>query len=250
MIKYVNFFAQLSRHQQYHLLELAAKRPFLRDELIDQLGGHSDSVYIVANGRVKIFELNADGKQIILWFCGAGELFGFSETLVPSTFPSHQINAQAYGQGELLVIKKTDFERFITDNPTTVLPVVRLLGFRLREIMDVLMDVTSSDVTSRVIRLLYRLGAMYGQNTGRGLRIELPITHQEMADMIGASRQTVTTVLGDLKRKGVIETVHRMIVITNMDSMRYLLHPPNKPFQKINKMQGNTLSSQLMESEY
>ena len=122
MIEYANFFAQLNKQHQFQLLELAVTRQLIHDELIDNLGGQSDSVYVVTDGRVKIFELTTDGKEVILWFCSTGELFGFAENLVASTFSGHQIHAQACGRSELLVIDKTDFEHFITDNPGAVLP--------------------------------------------------------------------------------------------------------------------------------
>lgn len=246
MIEYANFFAQLNKQHQYQLLNLAITRQFAHDELIDSLGTQSDNVYVVANGRVKIFELTADGKEVILWFCAAGELFGFAENMVASTFSSHQVHAQACGRGELLVIDRSDFEHFITDNPETVLPVVQLLGFRLREVSEVLMDVTSSDVTSRVIRLLYRLGGLYGKAVNKGLRIDLSITHQEMADMIGTSRQTVTTVLGDLKRKGFIETEQRMIIIRNMDLMQCLLQRSDT----LGVPHDNAINKLVLETEH
>ena len=108
------------------------------------------------------------------------------------------------------------------------------------------MDVTSSDVTSRVIRLLYRLGGLYGKSVNNGLRIDLVITHQEMADMIGTSRQTVTTVLGDLKRKGLIETEQRMIVIRDMDLMQCLLHRSDA----IGVQQDIPANKRMMETEH
>ena len=246
MIEYANFFAQLNKRHQYQLLNLAITRQFVHDEFIDSLGTQSDSVYVVANGRVKIFELSADGKEVILWFCSTGELFGFAETLVASTFSSHQIHAQACGRSELLVIDRADFEHFITGNPEAVLPVVQLLGFRLREISEVLMDVTSSDVTSRVIRLLYRLGGLYGKSVNKGLRIDLIITHQQMADMIGTSRQTVTTVLGELKRKGLIETEQRMIVIRDMDLMQCHLHRSDT----VSVQQDIPVNKRILETEH
>lgn len=246
MIEYANFFAQLNKRHQYELMELAVTRQFIRDELIDKLGAQSDSVYVVADGRVKIFELTADGKEVILWFCSTGEMFGFAETLVASAFSGHQIHAQACGRSELLIIDRSDFEQFIIDNPGAVLPVVQLLGFRLREISEVLMDVTSSDVTSRVIRLLYRLGGLYGKPVKNGLRIDFLLTHQEMADMIGTSRQTVTTVLGDLKRRGFIETEQRTIVIRDMDSMQGLLQQPDS----MHVMRDKEANNRLVETEH
>ncbi|WP_455202026.1 Crp/Fnr family transcriptional regulator [Kaarinaea lacus] len=220
MLDYANFLSQLNNDQQHQLTNLAIAREFVDDEMIGALGSNNDDVYILVKGRVKICELTADGKEVILWFCSDGELIGFAEALVSLKFSSHQVNAQACGHGELMVIKRSDFVNFMSDNPAVVMPVVQTLGFRLREVSEVLMDITSSDVTSRVVKLLSRLGGLYGKSVDGGVHIDIPITHQEMADMIGTSRQSVTTILGELKRQGMIRVEQRMIFIRNKE----LLH--------------------------
>ena len=246
MADYANFLSQLNSEQQHQLSELSVAREVINDELIGSLGSNSDDVYILIKGRVKIFELTAEGKEVILWFCCDGELIGFAEALISSSFSNHQINAQSCTQGELMVIKHLDFINFMADNPTVVMPVVKSLGFRLREVSEVLMDITNSDVTSRVIKLLYRLGGIYGKTVDGGVHIDLPITHQEMADMIGTSRQSVTTVLGELKRQGMIRVQQRMIFIENED----LMHSFIKPEIKSNKRSGNGLSEKRFDVEH
>lgn len=245
MADYTNFLSQLNSEQQHQLSQLAVAREVINDELIGSLGSNSDDVYILITGRVKIFELTPEGKEVILWFCSDGELIGFAEALVSSTFSNHRINAQACAQGELLVIKHLDFINFMSDNPTVVMPVVKSLGFRLREVSEVLMDVTSSDVTSRVVKLLSRLGGLYGKSVDGGLHIDLPITHQEMADMIGTSRQSVTTVLGELKRQGMIRIRQRMIFIDNVD----LMHSYSKSTIKTTKSPENKQSDKSFDVE-
>ena len=108
------------------------------------------------------------------------------------------------------------------------------MGFRLREVSEVLMDITTSDVTSRVIKLLSRLGGLYGKSKDGEIYIDIPITHQEMADMIGTSRQSVTTVLGELKRQGMIRIKQRTIFIHNADLMHSLSNPSINPTKHLN----------------
>lgn len=235
MLDYANFLSQLNNDQQHQLSNLAVAREFVDDELIGSLGNNSNDVYILVKGRVKIFELTAAGKEVILWFCCDGELIGFAEALVSSRVSSHQINAQACGHGELMVIKHLDFLDFMSDNPTVVMSVVQSLGFRLREVSEVLMDISSSDVTSRVVKLLSRLGGLYGKSVDGGVYIDIPITHQEMADMIGTSRQSVTTILGELKRQGMIKIEHRMIFIRNEELIRSFLNSPIKSSEYVSK---------------
>jgi len=246
MFDYANFFSQLNNDQQHQLSNLAVVREFVDDELIGSLGNNSNDIYILVKGRVKIFELTAEGKEVILWFCCDGELIGFAEALVSARFSSHQINAQACGHGELMVIKQFDFVDFMSDNPTVVLPVVQSLGFRLREVSEVLTDITSSDVTSRVVKLLFRLGGLYGKPMDSGVYIDIPITHQEMADMIGTSRQSVTTVLGELKRQGMIRTQQRMIIIHNENLMQSFIKPPIKSTKNL----GNETVEKSIDIEY
>ncbi|MGD8560526.1 MAG: Crp/Fnr family transcriptional regulator, partial [Gammaproteobacteria bacterium] len=74
-----------------------------------------------------------------------------------------------------------------------------------------------TDVASRVMKLLLKLGKHYGKIVDYGVCLDIPLTHQEMADMIGTSRQTVTTVLGDLKRRGMIRIDQRAVIIRNGD---------------------------------
>ena len=233
MFDYANFLSQLNSDQQNQLSSLAIAREFVDDELIGSLGNKSSDVYVLVKGRLKIFELTPEGKEVILWFCRDGELIGFAEALSSFSFSSHQVNAQACGHGELMVIKQLDFVNFMSDNPTIVIPIVQSLGFRLREVSEVLMDITTSGVTSRVVKLLFRLSGLYGKSRDGGVCIDFPITHQEMADMIGTSRQSVTTVLGEIKRQGMIRIQHRMIITDDENLMHSFLKLPVKSVKNL-----------------
>lgn len=211
--EYTDFIARLSKEERQELVNLGTRKHYLKEETICSLGRTNDEIYILVTGRVKIFELTAEGKEVILWFCTAGELFGIADALTANEIGTRRINARSCGYTEVLSVKYQDFLKFLKENPKVSLPLLQLLSFRLREISEVLSDVSSVDVTSRVINLLYRLGERYGRKVEKGIFLELPVTHQEMADMIGASRQTVTTVLGDLKRRGLIQMEHRTLFI-------------------------------------
>jgi CRP/FNR family transcriptional regulator, cyclic AMP receptor protein len=213
MVDYANFLSRLGKREKQQLIELGHAKHFMKDEFICSLGRTNEDIYLLMSGRVKLYELTAEGKEVILWFCIPGELFGVPDALIANHFSSRQINAQSCGYAELLCIDHQAFLDFIDNNPSVVLPLIQLLSFRFREVAEVLSDITSSDVTSRVVKLLLRLSGRYGKQVDGGVFLELPITHQEMADMIGASRQTVTTVLGDLKRQGLIHMEQRTMFL-------------------------------------
>jgi len=209
-----DFFATISSDDQQDLYSLGDKRCFGKDEMIFSIGSSSNDIYILLEGRVKIYELSREGKELILWFCFPGELFGLAE-VVKREF--REVNAQACSQVEILVIKHAQFEQYLHGHPGVAMEVIALLSSRLRELGDVLLNLASDDVTSRVIKLITRLSARYGKPIGDDVYLDIPLTHQEMADMIGTSRQTVTTVLGSLRRKGILRTEQRNIYIQDSE---------------------------------
>ena len=212
-----DLLGQLGESQKAHLFKLGVVRTNTKDETICCLDSKNDNAHFVLEGRVKIYELTPEGKEIILWFCSPGELFGFAETSLAHVSGGQRVNAQACGYTRLLIVKSQEFRQFILNQPSIILPLIQLLGYRLYDIIGVLSDITSADVASRVVRLLLKLGERYGKTVERGLHLDIPLTHQEMADMIGTSRQTVTTVLGELKRQGMISIEQRSVIIRDID---------------------------------
>jgi len=208
-----DFLSRLNPEDQKALCDIGTQRTYTKDELVFSVGCHSEDIYIIVDGRVKIFELSEEGKEVILWFCFPGELFGVAEALGHQHCSVREVNALACCPTQVMTIKHYDFVRFLRAYPNAALTVIELLSYRLRELGDVLLNLASNDVTSRVIKLLTRLGTRYGKPFGQGLYLDIPLTHQEMADMIGTSRQTVTTVLGSLKRKGKLRVEQRTIYI-------------------------------------
>lgn len=213
-IRPFDFLSSLDQQVKLSLVELGEKRVFSKDQLIFNAGTLVDNVYILLDGRVKIFQLSPLGKEIILWFCFSGEIFGLAEMLHNQR---REVYSQACSDVEVLLINKNQFKQFLVEHPQVSLKVIDWLSCRLRELGDVLLNLASDDVTSRVIKLITRLSARYGKLVDDVIHLDIPLTHQEIADMIGASRQTVTAVLGKLKREGILRIENRAIYIQSPD---------------------------------
>lgn len=172
-----------------------------RGDFIFRAGVSATDVYIVRSGRVKIFQLNNKGKETLLWFCAPGEVFGVSELCrgVP-----RRVYAQASERSEIVAVGREDFVRFLASHPDKALALIDLLSSRLRGLGSFLEGVATADVSQRVTMLLRHLGERHGRRAGDGVFIDMAITHQEMADMIGTTRQSVTTALNGLKRQGLL----------------------------------------------
>ncbi|MFN2348829.1 MAG: Crp/Fnr family transcriptional regulator, partial [Thioalkalivibrio sp.] len=111
----------------------------------------------------------------------------------------------------------------LMDHPETAMRVIELLSCRMRLLGDMLLNLATEEVESRVIKLLIRLAARYGTTQANGVcHMELHLTHQEMADMIGTSRQSVTTVLNMLKRQGLVAVGRHGIEIPSQTGLARL----------------------------
>ncbi len=202
----------LDQSSKSKLFKLGSEIVVKKDELIFHAGSVSDNVYILLDGRIKIYELTPEGKEVILWFCFPGEMFGLAEIVRGA---KRSVHAQACTQVTLLKIKHQNFLKFLQHNSKVSFNVLQLLACRLRELGDMMANLVADDVRSRVVKLLTRLCARYGMIENNEIRLTITLTHQEMADMIGTTRQTVTTVLNSLKRESVLRISNKTIFINN-----------------------------------
>lgn len=202
------------------LLRSAERRRFAANEFVFKAGSPGQNVYLLTRGRVKIFGLSPLGKSVLLWFCFPGEVFGLAE--VPRGGP-REVYAQAGSECEVASLSQQEFKRFIAAHPTVAMLVIELLACRLRVLGDMLLNLTADDVTTRVIKLLTRLSARYGKRMQGNIQLDIQLTHQEIADMVGTTRQTVTAVLGGLRRKGLVRVENHCICIQSEELLENMM---------------------------
>lgn len=195
-----SFLSTLDAEARRALIEISAPHKYVKGDSIFAGDDEADSVFVIVRGRVKIYCLAEEGKELILWFFLAGDLFGIAGT------PGQRrgVCARACESADILEIARGPFREFLAQRPDVGFTVMDTLGQRLRTLGDVVQNLASTCVTGRVIRLLQRLGALESPGTERPGPYELPLTHQDIADMIGCCRQSVTETLGVLKRSGAI----------------------------------------------
>ncbi len=209
-----DFLRDFDSQAEQELYDIGLSVTVDKDQLIFNAGSPGEYVYILLEGRIKIYELTSDGKEVIHWFCFPGELFGLAEIVRGGR---RAVAAQACSKVKVIKIRHSEFVTFMQRYPDVSLRIIDLLSCRLRELGDVITNLVADDVTARVVKLLTRLGARYGSGEGNEVRLNICLTHQEMADMIGTTRQTVTTVLSALKRKDFLRIENKIIYIQNND---------------------------------
>jgi len=207
----VDLLTRIPEGERAELLRLGAVKVFAKGDFIFSAGEPSHHVFLLLGGRIKIYQSSAVGKEAILWFCFAGELFGLAEA---ARGGERVVSAQSCNACEVLCIRQEEFNAFLGTHPKTSLVIIQVLACRLRVLGEIVINLISDDVRTRVLKMMLQLGARCGIPTAHGLYLDIELTHQEIADMIGTTRQTVTTTLAQLERDGLLAIQRHKIHIT------------------------------------
>ena len=223
---HANFFSSLSKQEIQDLLQ-SSRRLILksRDHLF-RAGDYSNDVYIVAEGCIRLSQVASTGKETILWFNFPGEIFGMAELWSGN---QRQIYAVANEPTEVYSISSQDFTAFLGAHPEAAMKAIGVLSARVRALGHILVGLTSDNVETRIARLFMRFaaissGARCCASTSSGeLCVNVRLTHQDIANLIGASRQTVTTTLAHLRKIGALRVVKHHMHIAQPGHLRHLL---------------------------
>src|SRR5687768_3991071 len=205
--------------EQSEMTEIAAAARTLRKErgeFVYMPGDRADSVYVLRKGRIKLSVLSESGKEIAIDIIQPGEMFG-EFALIDESVRSNM--TQALDEVMVLVFNKRDFVNLLESQSKLALNYIRMVGDRRRRMEKKLSDITSKEVPARVCELLHELSAN-SLPTGEIHQSLIPLTHQDVASLIGASRQTTTSVLNDLMRCGHIELGRGWVRIKSLKDLQ------------------------------
>jgi len=169
-----------------------------------------DALYVIARGKVKVVLYGETGREIILSMLKAGDFFGEMSLLDRQP---RSANVVAVEESELLCLDREGFQTHLVAHPSTALNVLAEMSRRLRHADEVIGDLALLDVYGRVARTIRDLAQKQGQPAEGGLLIKERPTHQEIAGLIGTSRETVSRALNDFTRRGLLEMQGKQILV-------------------------------------
>ena len=216
-----NFLAQLEADDFAGLLAIATVQHYGKGDFVFRAGAPGSNVYFLRSGKVKICQTSPLGREVILWFCFAGEIFGLAEV---ARGGGRVVSAQACEQSNMFAVSHEQFRSFLVGHPEAALLSMQVLSSRLRILGEMFVNLVADDVNTRIAKLILRLSARYGTRVGKEIFLNIPLTHQEIADMIGTSRQTVTSALSALKRRGVLSIDNHRIYIECEELLNVISH--------------------------
>jgi CRP-like cAMP-binding protein len=174
-----------------------------------------DRIHIVKKGRVRVYRITPDGKQLTLDIYEKGTILGDMGLLGQDRLP--EAYAEAIDEGVICTISPDELRRLIERCPTIGVNIIRHLSGRLQSAERELEAMAYQRVDQRLARRLIDLAQRFGAKTPRGTLIQANLTQQELAEMVGTTRETLAHTLGDFRRRGLLDTAHHRVVIRNAE---------------------------------
>jgi CRP/FNR family cyclic AMP-dependent transcriptional regulator len=203
----VPLFNGLDRGELEKFAEVTREKSYPKGSVILFEDDPGDSLFVVRDGRVKVVLIGEDGREVILGVLGVGEYFGELSLIDDRPRSAHVI---AMEDSNLLVLRREDFRKRVESSPSVAWSLLTELSRRLRRADDKIGGLVLLDVPGRIARLLLDLAEESGTNA-----IEKTLTHQTIAQMIGASRETVSRAMKDFQDAGWITVERRRIAIAD-----------------------------------
>ena len=219
-LKQVKLFSDLSDVEMDEMNKMTRMEAFKKKQPIYLPGDPGDYVYLLKSGRVKISKIGDDGKELTLAVLEPGEIFGEVEVLEETTRDSV---AEVMDDADICLIKREDFERFLKSQPQCSFKLTKLIGFRLKQIENRIEDIVFRDAPARLAHLLINLSDSFGRDVPEGRALKTKVTHQELANLIGTTRETVSLTLGQFRQTGLIAMEKRQITILDQKGLTELV---------------------------
>ena len=206
-------FAGLAAGDQQELDALSRRRRAPSGTVFFSPGETVGQVYLLESGCVKIGFISAAGREVTIDYLGRGELFG---AVGLGSASARQLFAAAWDDVVVRELSRRDYEAFVSRRPLLVCDLNRLLDGRLAKVQRRLQQLLFLDMRGRILEVLSDLAVDYGEPVEGGVRVGLRLTHQDIANMIGATREATSQVLGELRRAGAIafDRKHPVLPIT------------------------------------
>lgn len=211
------YFQGLSDKQLEQVNQCFREAHHPADSTICHEGRKAERLFFVAHGKVKLLRHSAAGEDVVLDILPQGALFGGLAPLGTEYYPE---TAMAQTDCCVLEISGADFQRLLEDHPAVTLAVLRSIARSLDDARETIRQLTTSSVRTRVATALIKLAERLGETTDQGILIRTPLSRQDLAAMVGATPETVSRVMANLKREGLINAGRQWVRIVDTQGLQ------------------------------
>ncbi|MFC6153886.1 Crp/Fnr family transcriptional regulator [Nocardioides yefusunii] len=216
VLRQAPLFSALDDEAATALSASMAESRLRRGDVLFHEGDSGDRLYIVLDGKVKLGRSAADGRENLLAVMGPGQMFGELSLFDPGP---RSATVTAVTDASFASLTHDDLLRWLEGRPTVARSLLNQLASRLRKSNDVVADLVFSDVPGRVAKALLDLADRFGRSADDGVHVHHDLTQEELAQLVGASRETVNKALADFASRGWIRLEPRSVVIMDIDRL-------------------------------
>lgn len=219
-LKNLDIFSHLRDQTLAMIDQVAVMREVSKGERLYLQGSADKNVYILKKGAVKITKLTPNGKEIILDIFKGGSIFGEMSAIDPR---ERDESAQVVEDGLICTINREHFQDLMQAVPGLSIRITKMIRFRLWKIENRLLDLVYSSVEQRLAKTIVNLLDDFGIPHGDGYLIKIRLTHNDYADLIASTRETVTATFNKLKKKGLIDFEGKQVVVRDLEKLKNLI---------------------------
>ncbi len=219
-LKRTELFADLELNELEKVAATTPYRSYQPGEVVYRMDDPADALYFVRSGLIKISKLFPNGKEAILSVVGQHDTFG---ELLLQPEERRPTQAEALERTTLIVLPRTELQRLLALKPDLAMKLIRLMAARFFEAQAWTAEVSAYSAPERVASLLYRLAREFGRSHPDGTELALKLNQEDIARMVGATRETVSHSLGKLRDEGAIMRARTPIVV-NLTALRKYLN--------------------------
>lgn len=213
LLKEIPILSDLKDEEILEIYNISSIKKYEKDEIVLMQHEPGDSLFILLRGKVKVVLFSKDGKEVILSTLGAGDYFGEMSLLDGKPRSASVIASE---NSEFAILKRDNFIKLIKNYPNIALKLLSEFSNRLRTADKKISSLALMDVYGRIARAIMELAEKDGVKEGNDYIIERP-THQNLANMAGTTRETVSRVLRDFIQSGYISIFGKKLIIHNLD---------------------------------
>lgn len=214
-------FAEVDEKALDAIAQKAVHRRYRKGSVIFVQGEQGERCFAIVEGAVKISAYHQDGREAVIAVLGPGDVFGELSLFDQA---ARSADASAIEDTELLSLDANAMTEAIAAHPELGLSLLRVLGRRLRLTNEALQDIAFFDVPGRVARRLADLAEAHGVPEESGTLIDLPLSQESLAQMVGATRESVNKALAALRRRGLVDRMGRKYVVADIEKLRSRAH--------------------------
>ncbi|MPZ63400.1 MAG: cyclic nucleotide-binding domain-containing protein [Propionibacteriales bacterium] len=188
-----------------------------RGDVLFREGDAGDRLYVVTDGKVKLGRTSSDGRENLLAILGPGQMFGELSLFDPGP---RSATVTAVTDVKMMSLSHDELVRWLTGRPQVARGLLSQLAARLRRTNEVVADLVFSDVPGRVAKALLDLSARFGRTADDGVHVHHDLTQEELAQLVGASRETVNKALADFAQRGWLRLEPRSVVLLDVERLQ------------------------------